>query len=272
MSAAVLARPRTRAMAGARGAGAAILIALLGFGLLGPPLVTVDPAVQDLSAALLAPGGDWLLGTDHLGRSMLARLAYAVRLSLALGLVTVGVAAIGGTLLGLLAAWYGGWLERGLGLLADAVLALPGLLLVLLVVAFAPGQVVPLALGIALVQWVEYFRVVRAGACSLLARPHVEAVRLLGFGPAYILRCLLWPELAPVLLTLAAFGLGGAILTVATLSFVSVGLRPPTAELGSMTNELLPYLAEAPAQALLPTLFVLLAMLGCHLLAERRTP
>jgi peptide/nickel transport system permease protein len=73
-----------------------------------------------------------------------------------------------------------------------------------------------------------------------------------------------------VLLTLATFGLGSAILMVATLSFVSVGLRPPTAELGSMTNELLPYLAEAPVQALLPTLCVLLAVLGCHLLAGRR--
>jgi peptide/nickel transport system permease protein len=250
--------------------GAVILGALLAFGLLGPQLVTVGPAVQDLSAALLPPSGDWLLGTDHFGRSMLARLAHAVRLSLALGAVTVLVAALGGTLFGLLAAWYGGWVERILSLAADMVLALPGLLLVLLVVAFAPGQVVPLALGIALAQWVEYFRVARAQAHSMLARPHIEAARLLGFGPAYILGRLLWPELAPVLLTLAAFGLGGAILTVATLSFVSVGLRPPTAELGSMTNELLPYLAEAPAQALLPILFVLLAVLSCHLLAGRR--
>lgn len=270
MSTAILAHRRIARMTGARAAGAAIVGALLGFGLLGPLLVTVDPAVQELSAALVPPGGEWLLGTDHLGRSMLARLAHAVRLSLTLGFVTVAIAAMTGTLLGLLAAWYGGWLDRGLGLLANTALALPGLLLVLLVVAFAPGQVVPLALGIALAQWVEYFRVARAGARSVLARPHVEAARLLGFGPAYIMRCLLWPELVPVLLTLATFGLGGAILMVATLSFVSVGLRPPTAELGSMTNELLPYLAEAPVQALLPTLFVMLAVLGCHLLAGRR--
>lgn len=265
MSDIALAPPR--AGAPGRVAGALILGLLLAFGLLGPWLVEVDPARQDLSAALAPPGGAWLLGTDHLGRSLLARLAHAVRLSLTLAAVTVGAAALLGTLLGLLAAWRGGWMDRGLGLAADMVLALPGLLLVLLVVAFAPGQVVPLALGIALTQWVEYFRVARAGARSLLARPHVEAARLLGFGPAYVLGRLLLPELAPVLLTLAAFGLGGAILTVATLSFVSVGLRPPTAELGSMTNELLPYMAEAPAQALLPSAFVLLAVLGCHLLA-----
>lgn len=270
MSAATLSRRRSGALPGARAAGAAILGLLLAFGLLGPLLVTVDPAAQDLLAALLPPGGAWLLGTDHLGRSLLARLAHGVRLSVLLGLATVTVAALGGTLLGLLAAWRGGWPDRVLSLAADMVLALPGLLLVLLVVAFAPGQAVPLALGIALAQWVEYFRVARAGARSLLARPHVEAARLLGFGPAYILRRLLWPELAPVLLTLAGFGLGSAILTVAALSFVSVGLRPPTAELGSMTNELLPYMAEAPVQALLPTLFVLLAVLGCHLLAGRR--
>lgn len=255
-----------------RVAGATILGLLLAFGLLGPLLIEVDPAQQDLAAALAPPGGDWLLGTDHLGRSMLARLAHAVRLSLLLGTITVGAAALAGMALGLLAAWCGGWLDRVLGLASDMVLALPGLLLVLLVTAFAPGQVVPLALGIALAQWVEYFRLVRAQARSLLARPHVEAARLLGFGPLYVLRCLLLPALAPVLLTFAAFGLGGAILTAATLSFVSVGLRPPTAELGSMTSELLPYMAEAPVQALLPSVVVVLAVLGCHWLAGRGAP
>lgn len=252
-----------------RWAGAVLLGLLLGFGLLGPLLVSVGPAQQDLAAALVPPGADYWLGTDHLGRSMLARLAHATRLSLAVAGLTVLVAALGGSLLGLLAAWRGGWPDRLLGMAADMVLALPGLLLVLLVVAFAPGQVVPLALGIALAQWVEYFRIARAQGRSLLAQPQVEAARLLGFGPAYVLRRLVLPELAPLLGTLVAFGLGHAVLTIATLSFVSVGIRPPTAELGSMTTELLPYVAEAPLQALLPAAIVLLIVLGCLLLAGR---
>ena len=254
---------------GGRGFGLALLGLLLGFGLLGPLLVTAGPAQQDLAAALTPPGAAYWLGTDHLGRSMLARLAHATRLSLAVAGLTVAVASVGGSLLGLLAAWRGGWLDRLLGMAADMVLALPGLLLVLLVVAFAPGQVLPLALGIALAQWVEYFRVARAQGRSLLARPQVEAARLLGFGPGHVLRRLVLPELAPLLGTLAAFGLGNAVLIIATLSFVSVGIRPPTAELGSMTTELLPYMAEAPFQALLPAVVVVLIVLGSLLLAGR---
>jgi peptide/nickel transport system permease protein len=253
-----------------RALGALLLGLLLLFGLLGPELVAADPAHQDLSAALSPPGGAHLLGTDHLGRSVLARLAHATRLSLGIAAATVAAAAVAGTLLGLLAALRGGWTDRGLGLLATATQALPGLLLVLLVLAFAPGSVLAMALGIALAQWVDFFRVVRAQARGLLARPHAEAARVLGFGPGYAARRLLLPELAPVLGTLAAFGLGGAVAAVATLGFVNVGVRPPTAELGSMTVELLPYMAEAPAQALLPAAIVCAAVLGCQLLAGER--
>lgn len=253
-----------------RAVGALLLGLLLFFGLLGPVLLAADPARQDLSAALSAPGGAYLLGADHLGRSMLARLAHATRLSFGAAAATVAAAATAGTLLGLFAALRGGWVDRALGLLATATQALPGLLLVLLVLAFAPGSVLAMALGIALAQWVDFFRVVRAQARALVARPHAEAARVLGFGPGYVARRLLLPELAPALGTLAAFGLGGAVATVATLGFVNVGVRPPTAELGSMTVELLPYMAEAPAQALMPAVLVCAAVLGCQLLAGER--
>ncbi len=270
MSARAAIRRPSAAAPSRRALGALLLGLLLLFGLLGPELVAADPAHQDLSAALSPPGGAHLLGTDHLGRSVLARLAHATRLSLGIAAATVAAAAVAGTLLGLLAALRGGWTDRGLGLLATATQALPGLLLVLLVLAFAPGSVLAMALGIALAQWVDFFRVVRAQARGLLARPHAEAARVLGFGPGYAARRLLLPELAPVLGTLAAFGLGGAVAAVATLGFVNVGVRPPTAELGSMTVELLPYMAEAPAQALLPAAIVCAAVLGCQLLAGER--
>lgn len=263
-------RPRAAAPLSRRAVGAALLGLLLAFGLLGPPLLAADPARQDLSAALSPPGGVYLLGADHLGRSMLARLAHATRLSLGIAAATVAASACVGALLGVVAALRGGWIDRALGLAAAAAQALPGLLLVLLVLAFAPGSVAAMALGIALAQWVDFFRIARAQARVLLARPHVEAARVLGFNRGYVARRLLLPELAPALGTLAAFGLGGAVATVATLGFVSVGVRPPTAELGSMTVELLPHMAEAPAQALMPAVLVCAAVLGCQLLAGRR--
>lgn len=230
-----------------------------------------DPNSQNLGAILAAPSWAEPLGTDHLGRSMLARLAAAVRLSLGLAGLGVVSAAVPGVLLGVAAGWLGGWVDRGLGVLADAVLALPGLLLVLLLSALAPGAFWALYVGIALVLWVEYFRVVRATTRTLAASPQIEASRLLGFGPLHILRRHLWPEIAPVVLTLAAFGAATAILAVAALGFVSVGVRPPTAELGLMMTELLPYYDEAPWILMQPVVLVFLLVLSLNLLAGDRT-
>ena len=249
--------------------GVILLLATGAFGLLGPWLVGIDPASQTLSRFLEAPSLAHPLGLDHLGRSMLARLAYGAQLSLSMAVVSVLSAAVPGTVLGLLAAWRGGWLDRGLSALADAVLALPGLLLVLLLAAFAPGQFWPLYVGISLALWVEYFRVTRSAAALLLAGPQVEASRLLGFGPLYILRRHLAPALLPRLATLMRFGFGGAVLAMAALGFIGVGLQPPTPELGVMMIELLPYYSEAPWLVGAPVALLFFTMLGLMLSGGR---
>ena len=251
-----------------RAAGALLLLGLIAFAVLGPWLAA-DPARQDLRNLLAPMGGDYLLGTDHLGRSILARLAHAARLSLGFAALALMAAAIPGTLLGLLAAWRGGLVDQVLTALASMVQALPGLLLVLVLAAFDPGKVWPLFLGVALALWVEFFRVVRASARTLLASPEVEASRMLGFGPAYVVRRHLAPRLLPILATLAAFGTGGAVVAVSTLSFVNVGVRPPTPEWGNMIVELLPHLQEAPAQALAPAACIFLLLVALTLLAGR---
>ncbi len=255
-----------------RAVGLTLLAAIGAFAILGPVLIEADPLRQNLRAVLLPPGDEHWLGTDHLGRSMLARLAHAARLSLGLGLMTVVTAALPGVLLGLLAAWRGGVVDRLLTAFCDGIMALPGLLLVLIVTAFAPGRFAPLYVGIALVLWVEYFRVVRAVARTRLTAPDVEAAKLLGFGGVHIVRRHLLPELVPVLATLMAFGLAATVVAISTLSFVGVGLRPPTAEWGSMMTELLPRYADAPLQVLMPGILLCLTVLGLQLIAgdERR--
>ena len=216
--------------------GIMLLLAIAGFALFGPALVGIDPASQTLSRFLEAPSLAHPLGLDHLGRSMLA--------------------------------WRGGWFERGLSALADAVLALPGLLLVLLLAAFAPGQFWPLYVGISLALWVEYFRVARSASALLLAGPQVEASRLLGFGPLYIVRRHLVPVLLPRLATLMRFGIGGAVLAMAALGFIGVGLQPPTPELGVMMIELLPYYSEAPWLVGAPVALLFFTMLGLMLIGD----
>lgn len=255
-----------------RQSGAILLVLLLAFAGAVPVVYDADPARQNLMQILVPPawdGGIGLLGTDHLGRSLLLRLAAAIRLSLGLAVLGVLSAAIPGVLLGLIAGWRGGPVDRGISLLADAIFALPGLLLVLLVLAIAPGTFGALYVGIALVLWLEYFRVVRAMTRTLVAAPAVEASRLLGFSPLYLLRRHLWPELAPVVLTLAAFGAAATVMAMAALGFVSVGLRPPTAELGLMMTELLPYYDEAPWALLQPVAVMVILGLSLTLLAGK---
>ncbi|MEJ4043742.1 ABC transporter permease [Erwinia sp. SLM-02] len=253
----------------AQQAGAAILLFLLIFAFVLPLIWPQDPLQQQLMLALQWPEWQTPFGYDHLGRSLFARLTAAIRLSLGLSLVSVLSAMIPGILLGVLAAWRGGAIDRAIGLLSDTFLALPGLLLVLLLTALVPDSALMLYVGISLLLWVEYFRLSRAIARPVLSSPAVQASRLLGFGPWTIFRRHLWPEMAPMVLTVAAFGAASAIMAIAALGFVSVGVRPPTPELGLMMTEMLPYYDEAPYALLQPVAVVFLLVLSLLLLAGK---
>lgn len=239
--------------------GVWVLLAVLLLGLLSTWLGQ-DPAIQNLDQSLAAPSTSHWLGTDHLGRDLLARLGEAVRVSfwLALGsaLLAVGL----GTVLGLCAAWQRGLTERLLCLCADGVAAIPGLLWVLLVAALAPGQKWALYSGLVLTAWVEFFRLVRSRASMTLAGDAVQAGRLLGFGAPYLLRWHVLPPLQSDLLRLWSYAVANAVLAVAALGFVGVGLRPPTAELGLMMTEALPYYDEAPWLLAGPVLLLVLTV------------
>lgn len=249
----------------ARGLGFALLALLALCAVAGPDLVGQDPAKQSLLDARQPPSAENLLGTDHLGRDMAARLLSGAQLSLSLAVLSVLTAGLPGTLLGIAAAWYGGWIDRLLTSFADAVLALPGLLLVLMLAAISPGSWWALYAGISLTLWVEYFRYTRQRARIVMAEPAVEASRLLGLTPGLIIRRHLVPEIGPGLLTIAAFGAATAVTAVAALGFVSVGVRPPTAEWGVMMTELLPYWREAPFLILQPVACLVITVLALHL-------
>ncbi|MGF7158768.1 peptide/nickel transport system permease protein [Rhodoligotrophos appendicifer] len=246
--------------------GVTLMTAIFAFAFLTPLFWPVDPTRQSLRNVLVGPNWAEPLGYDHLGRSMLARLSAALRLSLGLAFLSVFTAAVPGVALGILAAWKGGLVDRAVSLLADVFLALPGLLLVLMLSAIVPNSPAMLYVGISLVLWIEYFRLTRALTRTLVTAPAVQASRLLGFGRFYIFRRHLWPEIGPLLLTVGAFGAATAIMAIAALGFVSVGVRPPTPELGLMMIELLPYYQEAPHALLQPILVLFLLVLSLNLI------
>ena len=239
--------------------GMAVLVAVLLLGL-GSAWLGQDPAIQNLDHTLSAPGAAHWLGTDHLGRDLLARLGEAVRVSFWLALGSALLAVTLGSLLGLWAAWQRGWADRMLCLWADGVAAIPGLLWVLLVAALAPGHKWALYSGLVLTAWVEFFRLVRSRASLALAGDAVQAGRLLGFGAPYLLRWHVLPPLRADLLRLWSYAVANAVLAVAALGFVGVGLRPPTAELGLMMTEALPYYDEAPWLLAGPVLLLVLVV------------
>lgn len=249
---------------------AGLLTVVVLFAVAGP-LLWPQHAVQDLSRFLEAPSLAEPLGRDHLGRSVVARLAHATQLSLLMAVLCVATALLAGTLAGILAAWRGGWIDTILHGLSEAFIALPALLVVLMFSAVANGDLWTLYAGLALAQWVEYFRMVRARSGLILAAPAVEAAGLLRLGPAHLVRRHLWPELRPLLTTMATFGIGTSILALSTLGFVGIGVRPPTPELGLMITEAFPYYHEAPWMSLAPVLVLTTILIGLLSLRRKET-
>ena len=249
--------------------GATLLLLLLAFAFLQPLFYPMDIGFQDLNNILSDPDEFSWFGTDHLGRDMFARLASAIRLSFSLSLFSVACALFAGVSLGILAGLFSGWLDKTLSFLCDMIMALPGLLLILLFASLSPGSFWTLYLGISLVIWVEFFRVTRAITSTLATSHELESSRLMGMPWAYCIKRHLLPRLLPMIATLSAFSIGNAILALATLGFVSVGLRPPTAELGLMMTELFPYYYQAPLIFLQPVIAVFLLVLSLQLLSGR---
>jgi peptide/nickel transport system permease protein len=246
----------------------AVLLLIAALALLTPVLAP-DPHTQNLMASLRAPDALHWLGTDHLGRDNLARLGESLRTSLGLALASALLAVALGSVLGLLAAARGGWMDRLFSVAADGVAAIPGLLWVLLISALAPGEKWALYSGLVLTAWVEFFRLLRSHTRSALLGQPVQAARLLGFGPAYIVRWHVLRPMAGVLARLWAYSVASAVLAIAALGFVSVGVRPPQAELGLMMTEALPYYYEAPWLLATPVLALVLVIGALQALVGR---
>lgn len=247
--------------------GLLLLVLLLGLAYLQPVFYPMDANLQNLQAILQAPSSLHWLGTDHFGRDMLARIAQAVRLSFSLIVASVACALVFGLITGIMAGYLGGWVDKLLGFACNVVMALPGLMFILLFAAIAPNSFLALYLGVALVMWVEFFRITRALTQTIAHSAEIEASRLMGMDFWYCFRRHFFPKIAPVVMTLSAFGAGNAVLALATLGFVNVGLQPPTAELGLMMTELFPYYHQAPFIFLQPIVAVFWLVLSFQLLS-----
>jgi ABC-type dipeptide/oligopeptide/nickel transport system permease subunit len=249
--------------------GLIILLALLLASAAAPLLTPHDPVKQRLVDALTQPNDpEHFLGTDHLGRDMLARLLYGGRLSLMIGFAAVGIGLAVGIPLGAISGYYGGWVDMIIQRVTDLLLSFPNVLLALSLVAVLGVGLrnVVISVGISIIP--PFIRLVRASVLSIREQTYVEAARAIGARDWRIIwRHILINAMAPVIVQ-ATLSLGGTILVAAGLGFLGLGVNPTTPEWGAMMGEGRQYIFSASYMATFPGLAISLAVLGFNLLGD----
>ncbi|MCX6033114.1 MAG: ABC transporter permease [Chloroflexi bacterium] len=248
--------------------GLAAFVLILGLTLLSPLITPYDPVKMSASDYLKAPSLAHLFGTDRFGRDILSRTLAGGRISLAVGLVSVVIAAVGGALLGAVAGYFGGLVDGAIMRFVDVLLSFPGLLLALGIVALlGPGiNNVILAVGISGVT--GYARLVRGCVLSAREEPYIEAAHATGCGAGRILLRHLLPNIIGPVIVLSTLDVAWAILTASSLSFLGLGAQPPTPEWGAMLNEGRGLLVEAPWLTVFPGLMIMITVLSVNIFGD----
>ena len=258
-----------------RGAVAGLVVILLFFAaaLLAPSLSPYDPLAQDLNRRLQGPSSAHLLGTDDFGRDILSRVMYGARISLTVGFISVGIAVVGGLLLGLVAGFYttGRW-GRMIDIIimrtSDILLAFPAVLLAIAIVtAFGPGLRNAM-LAIAIIYLPRFIRIVRAAILVEKEHTYIEAGQALGMSHRRLLLRHLLPNVMSPVIVQATLGLAEAIIEAAALSFLGLGATPPTPEWGAMLSEGRSYLRLAPWVTFFPGMAIFLIVVSFNLLGD----
>jgi peptide/nickel transport system permease protein len=243
---------------------------------LGPWVVPHDPLAQDLALRLTPPS--WLhpLGLDELGRDLLARLIMGARISLFVGVSVVGVSAVAGTIIGALAGYFGGWIDMLLGRVMDVLLAFPGILLAIALVAVLGPSLGHVVLALVVIGWVGYARLVRGQVLKIRELEYVQAAQAIGAPSARVIRRHVIPATLSAVSVQATLGMAGAIIAEASLSFLGLGVQPPTASWGTMLDAGRSHLFDAPHLTVVPGVAIALLVLGFNFagdaLRERLDP
>ncbi|MEW6546055.1 MAG: ABC transporter permease [Bacillota bacterium] len=247
--------------------GLLLFVSLIVSAVLAPWIAPYDP-YEVSSNRLARPSREHPLGTDALGRDVLSRILYGGRISLQVGVIAVGIAAVTGTVLGLIAGYFEGWLDHVIMRLMEVMLAFPGILLAMAIIAVLGSGLfnVMIAVGIASVP--SYTRLVRGVTLSVKQNEYVQAARALGSGTGRIMLRHLVPNIAAPIVVLSTLGVASAILTCAGLSFIGLGAPPPTAEWGAMLAADRVYLRRAWWVVAFPGLAITISVLAINLLGD----
>jgi peptide/nickel transport system permease protein len=249
-------------------AGACVLAAIVLVTISSSVLVPYDPVAQDTQAIRQPPSGDHLFGTDNFGRDVFSRVLAGGRKSLPVGLVAVAIAGIVGVLFGLIAGYYGRWTDSLVMRAADLMLAFPGILLAMSLIAILGPSLFNLMIAVGIASIPEYTRVVRGTVLSAREMEYVTAARVSGAGgPKIMLRHIL-PNILPPVIVLATLGIAGAIILGSTLSFLGLGVKPPAPEWGSMLSDGRTMMRHHWWVSFFPGFAIMLTVLSINLLGD----
>jgi peptide/nickel transport system permease protein len=249
--------------------GVALVCLFVIFAVFAPWISPRDPAQLNLATRLEPPTHAHWLGTDELGRDILSRVIYGARISMLVGTSVVAASLFLGLVFGSIAGYYGGRIDRFFNIVVmNAFLSFPGILLAIAFVAFLGPGVLNLIFALSLGGWVGYARLVRAQVLSVCEREFVEAARALGASDWRIVTRHILPNIIQPMIVQAAIGMAGAVLAEGTMSFLGLGVPPPTASWGSMLNDGRSHLFDAPHIVLFPAAAVMLAVLSFNFIGD----
>jgi peptide/nickel transport system permease protein len=249
--------------------GVALVAVFVVCAIFAPWIAPQDPAHIDLPARLAGPTFSHWCGTDELGRDILSRLIYGSRISMLVGSCVVAASLFLGLIVGSIAGYYGGRIDRFINVVVmNAFLSFPGILLAIAFVAFRGPGIFNLVLALSLGGWVGYARLVRAQVLATREREFVEAARALGASDLRVIVRHILPNIIQPIIVQAAIGMAGAILAEATMSFLGLGVPPPTASWGTMLNDGRAHLFDAPHLVIFPAMAVMLAVLSFNFIGD----
>jgi peptide/nickel transport system permease protein len=250
--------------------GLVIVVGLLLVALAGPFFIPLERVTfQDLERSFDPPSWQHPMGLDENGRDILARIVYGARISLAVGVIVVAISAVIGLLLGLLSGYAGGWVDRFMsGFWFNVFLAFPGILLAIATVAFLGASLANLILALCVIGWVGYARLIRAQVLKVREYDFVTAARALGASDLRILFRHILPNAVQPLIVQASLGMAGAILAEASLSFLGLGIPPPTPSWGAMLSDARTHFASGWHLTVFPAAMITLTVLGFNLLGD----
>lgn len=249
-------------------AALALAAAVLGAALFAPLVAPYDPVAVDLTIRLLPPGPDHWLGTDHLGRDVLSRLIWGARASLGSVAAIIVLLVLISTAVGCLAGYVGGKVDAVLMRICDVFLTFPTFILAMFMVGILGTGMVNVIIAIAMTHWAWYARIIRSLVLSLRSREFVLAARVAGSSRTRILSRHILPPVAAQLVVLATLDIGHMMLHVAGLSFLGLGVQPPSPEWGVMINDARQYIWEHPRLIMLPGLMIFVSVMAFNLLGD----